>query len=117
MGFLTLAILGAVAFGAMALFGLKRPLWSIAGAALMLGATGYALQGSPFLPGQPARPLANVAAMDPGLIDLRGPDARAPAVQRRRRLSGRGRCDAARGRGPAGGAGNPGRYPGAFPTA
>ena len=71
MGFLTLAILGLVAFGAMVGFGLKKPLWSLAGAALMLGATGYALQGRPFLPGQPARPQVDTAAVDPGLIDLR----------------------------------------------
>ena len=71
MGWLTLLLLGAAAFGALALLGLARPLWSMAGAALMLGATGYALQGSPALPGQAARPVAAAAAVDPGLIALR----------------------------------------------
>lgn len=71
MGFLILSVLGLTAFGAMVVFGLRRPLWSLGGAALMLGATGYALQGRPFLPGQPARPQSDRAAVDPGLIDLR----------------------------------------------
>lgn len=71
MGFLTLVILCVAAIGAMALFGLRRPLWSLAGAALMLGATGYALQGRPFTPARPARPLAAVAPLDPEIIDLR----------------------------------------------
>ena len=71
MGFLTLALLGAAAFGALVLLGVRRPLWSLLGAALMLGATGYALQGRPLLPAQPARPDLAVEQVDPGLIDLR----------------------------------------------
>ncbi len=71
MGFLILALIGAAAFGAMARFGVARPLWSAVGAALMLGGTGYALQGRPFQSGQAARPQAAVAEVDPGLIDLR----------------------------------------------
>ena len=71
MGFLTLAILAAAAFGLLALLGLKRPLWAVAGAALMLGATGYALQGRPFTPGQPARPQAEIVPPEPELINLR----------------------------------------------
>lgn len=71
MGFLTLAVLGAAAFGALALSGVGRLLWTLAGAALMLGATGYALQGRPFLSGRQARPQAVAAQLDPGLMDLR----------------------------------------------
>lgn len=71
MGFLILALLAAAAFGALARFGVARPLWSLTGAGLMLGATGYALQGRPFLPGSPARPQANATPPDPGLIGLR----------------------------------------------
>ena len=71
MGFLALLVLLAVAMGGMALLGVRRQLWSLAGAALMLGATGYALQGRPFLPGQTARPQAKTAVIDPGLIEFR----------------------------------------------
>lgn len=71
MGFLTLALIGAVAFAALALLGVRRPLWSVAGAAAMLGATGYALQGRPFLAGQAARPLADATPVDSALIELR----------------------------------------------
>lgn len=71
MGYLTLAILGLAAFALLASLGVARPLWSLIGAALMLGATGYSLQGRPLLPGQPARPLATLVPPDPALIDLR----------------------------------------------
>lgn len=71
MGFVTLALLAGVAFGVLLLVGMKRPLWSLAGAALTLGATGYALQGRPFQPAQPARPQADAAPPEPELIDLR----------------------------------------------
>lgn len=71
MGYLGLALLGLAAFGALARFGVARPLWSLVGAALMLGAIGYALQGRPVLPGQAARPEARIAPVDHGLIDLR----------------------------------------------
>ncbi len=70
MGFLILAVLGGATLGGL-LLGVRRPLWSLAGAALTLGGTGYALQGRPYLPGQPARPPARSVADDPGLIDLR----------------------------------------------
>ncbi|WP_425229351.1 tetratricopeptide repeat protein [Sphingomonas sp.] len=71
MGWLTLVLLGGVAFAALVVLGLARPLWSLAGAALMLGATGYALQGSPTLASRPARPELSAQAEDPGLIALR----------------------------------------------
>lgn len=71
MGWVTLFLIGGVVFAALLALGLKRPLWSLAGAALMLGATGYALQGSPALPSQPARPDLAGEADDPGLIALR----------------------------------------------
>ena len=46
-------------------------LWQVAGAAILLGMTGYALQGRPDLPPSPAKPLAasEVAAVQ--LVDLR----------------------------------------------
>lgn len=71
MGYLTLLLLGAAAFGALFLLGVRRPLWSMVGAALMLGAIGYALQGRPLLAGQSARPQVAATPVDPGLLDLR----------------------------------------------
>ncbi len=54
MGWVMLALVGASAFGLLALFGAPRTLWSFGAAALMLGATGYALQAKPGLAGAPA---------------------------------------------------------------
>ena len=71
MGWLTLLLLAGVAMAAMVAFGLKRPLWSLAGAALMLGATGYAMQGSPSVSGQPAQPQLAAEPTDPAIIALR----------------------------------------------
>ena len=71
MGFLTLALLGTAAFGALAVLGTGRLLWSIAGAALMLGATGYALQGRPSLGGQAAKPQVDMQPLDPTVVALR----------------------------------------------
>lgn len=71
MGFVALLLLIAAALGGMALLGLRRPLWSLGGAALMLGATGYALQGRPFAPEQPPRPVSAAGVVDPGLVELR----------------------------------------------
>lgn len=51
--------------------GLRRPLWSLAGAALMLGATGYALQGRPFLDGEATHPQASIEPLDPTIVNLR----------------------------------------------
>lgn len=64
----------ALIVGAMVLLialRLKRPLWSFAAAALMLGATGYAFQGSPNEPARPARPVKAELADDPTLTQLR----------------------------------------------
>lgn len=71
MGFLTLFLLGGIAATALVLLGVRRPLWSLIGAALMLGAIGYTLQGRPFLRARPARPNATVSPVDPAFIDLR----------------------------------------------
>ncbi|WP_174279376.1 tetratricopeptide repeat protein [Sphingomonas bacterium] len=71
MGYLALALLAAAAFAATARFGVARPLWSMVGAALMAGATGYAWQGRPGLPGADPRPEATVRAPEPALIELR----------------------------------------------
>lgn len=71
MGWLMLAALMVATAAAMVLLRVPRLLWSMVGAALMLGATGYALQGQPTLPGQVARPDADAMVPDEGLIDLR----------------------------------------------
>lgn len=71
MGYLTLLVLAAAAFAGMTRFGVARPLWSMAGAALMAGATGYAWQGHPGLSGAKPHPEATIRALDPRLIDLR----------------------------------------------
>ena len=71
MGWVSLAVLGALTLGAVALLRGLRLLWTMVGAALMLGATGYALQGSPAMPSRDATPDAVTAAEDPTIIDLR----------------------------------------------
>ena len=71
MGWVMLAILGAAAMALLVKLQVGRALWSMAGAALMLGATGYALQGRPTLAASPAVAAAPEAADDPALIDLR----------------------------------------------
>lgn len=71
MGWIALAILGAAAFGAARLLGVPRDLGAFVGAALMLGAAGYALQGRPGLPAAPVSTTAPRVDVDPGLSDLR----------------------------------------------
>lgn len=65
---------GAIALTALLLLvALRYPakLWSVPATAVMLGAAGYAWQGSPATPGQSARPNMRAAQLDQGLIDLR----------------------------------------------
>src|SRR3990170_4389268 len=52
-GWITLALLGAVALGALRLLGLRGAMLQFAAAALLFGAAGYALQGRPGLGGSP----------------------------------------------------------------
>lgn len=70
-GFLALAAIGALAFGALVLLRLPRLLWSFAGAALFLGAAGYAWQGRPALAAAPAKPTSSPVAVDPESVALR----------------------------------------------
>lgn len=71
MGLVWLLALGAGAMLALVALRLARPLWPLLGAALMLGATGYALQGSPTQPASLAKPRTVDLAEDPTLLDLR----------------------------------------------
>jgi len=70
-GFIALALLGGAAFAALALLKVGRPLWSFLGAALFLGAAGYAVQGRPALSASPAKPLTVGEAIEPESIALR----------------------------------------------
>ncbi len=54
-GWLWLASLAAAVFALLVAMRVARPLWSFVGAALMLGAAGYAWQGRPGLAGEPRR--------------------------------------------------------------
>lgn len=72
MGWLWLLALAGLALAVMWRAGLPRDLWAFVGAALMLGAAGYALQGAPGLPGSPTVEAARSIPIDPGLSELRG---------------------------------------------
>jgi cytochrome c-type biogenesis protein CcmH len=54
MGWIVLLILFALSLGALWLMGVRDGLFKAAAAALLLGASGYALQGRPTLAGSPA---------------------------------------------------------------
>lgn len=71
MGWIALAAIGAAVFGLLCLLGMPRSLWSFAGAALMLGATGYALQARPELKGAPVEASKKVQPDEPILRELR----------------------------------------------
>ena len=72
IGFVLLALLGALAFGAVARAGAPRRLWSLVGAALLLGAAGYAWQGRPGLRAVAARPDAVPVAVVSAMVEQRG---------------------------------------------
>jgi cytochrome c-type biogenesis protein CcmH len=55
MGWAILLLLVAVALGALWLLGVREGLFKATAAALLVGASGYALQGSPNRPGAPAQ--------------------------------------------------------------
>ena len=71
MGWAMLASMAVVAVLALVLLRYSRKLWTVPATALMLGAAGYAWQGSPGLPGHPVAPGGQRVAVDQGLIDLR----------------------------------------------
>lgn len=71
MGWVMLATMAIVAVLALALLRYPRKLWTVPATALMLGAAGYAWQGSPGLPGHPVAPGGQRVEVDQGLIDLR----------------------------------------------
>ena len=70
-GFVALALIGAASFAALAALRLPRALWSFAGAALFLGAAGYAWQGQPGLPAIPAIERVDPEPVPPAAVMLR----------------------------------------------
>ncbi len=72
MGWLALGVIGIAALGLLRLIGVGRDMMWFVGAALMLGATGYALQGSPSVPDHPVEAYVTPIEVDPGLVALRG---------------------------------------------
>lgn len=72
MGWAMMIVIGIGTAGLLLAFGLRRGMWSIAGAGLMIGAIGYAMQGSPRLAGHPVQADAQGVVIDPGIVALRG---------------------------------------------
>ena len=71
MGWIILVVVGIAAALALWIGGVARSLWSFAGAALMLGAAGYALQLGPSLPGHPVESFVEPIEVDPAIVQLR----------------------------------------------
>jgi len=63
IGWLTLALLVAFGFVASRLLGLRGAMLQLVGAALLIGAAGYALQGRPSLAGSPRASIASRQAI------------------------------------------------------
>lgn len=70
-GWIGLALIGVVAAGALWIGGVSRQLWSLAGAALMLGSAGYALQQRAGLGEQLAAADATPVAVAPEMVEMR----------------------------------------------
>jgi tetratricopeptide (TPR) repeat protein len=71
MGFVWLFAIMIAAAALLWRLRVARPLWTMVGAALMLGATGYALQGRPRAPGVSRVADGAPIAVDPGITQLR----------------------------------------------
>ena len=71
MGIIWLFVLGGAVTLLFWRLGVPRAVWSIVGAAIMLGATGYALQGRPQLGGAPREAGSMPIDIEPGLVEMR----------------------------------------------
>lgn len=71
MSFVLLLLVGVAVAGALVLLGVARSLWTLAGAALMLGAAGFTWQGARHLPDAPRRADVTPIPVEPGLIAFR----------------------------------------------
>lgn len=70
-GWLILALLLLAVFALLVAMRVAKPLWGFVGAALMLGAAGYAWQGRPTLPGEPRAAERTMQPPDIAADDLR----------------------------------------------
>ena len=70
-GYIPLALFGLLAFAALVVLRLPKMLWSFAGAALFLGAAGYAWQGRPGVAAYNATAATQPIAVEPAMIALR----------------------------------------------
>ena len=71
MGWLWLIVIGAAALVALWRAGVSRSLATLTGAALLVGAAGYAWQQHATLPGHPVTADAETIEVDPGLVAFR----------------------------------------------
>ncbi|TPG52866.1 tetratricopeptide repeat protein [Sphingomonas glacialis] len=71
MNLLMLVLVGVAAAGLLWGLGIGRSLWTIAGAALVLGAAGFALQSARHLPGKPIAADVTPITVDPGMVAFR----------------------------------------------
>lgn len=71
MGWVFLAAIGGSVFVLLRLTGVSRAFGWLAASALMLGATGYALQQRATLPGHPVRAESQPIEIDPGMVAFR----------------------------------------------
>ncbi len=71
MNLLILLAVGIVAAVGLWALGVSRRLWTIAGAALMLGAAGFALQSQAHQPGKPTAADVTPITVDPGMVAFR----------------------------------------------
>lgn len=71
MGWAAAALIGVVVFATLRLIGVSRDFGWFAAAALMLGATGYALQQHATLPGHPVKAESQPIVIDPGMVAFR----------------------------------------------
>jgi cytochrome c-type biogenesis protein CcmH len=71
-GWVALGLLAAISLAALVLLGrLRKGYWQIAAAAVLLGMTGYALQGRPSVPSAPGKSLAAKEDAAVQLVDMR----------------------------------------------
>ncbi len=83
-GWLILGGLALASLGAMIFLGkLSRGLWQVAAAAIVLGMTGYALQGRPALPASPAKPIEAENQAADALLTMRAEMDQSFGVARR----------------------------------
>lgn len=71
MNWVILLVAGAVTVGLLWALGVSRRLWTIAGAALMLAAAGFAAQGPRHVPGKPVAADVTPIVIEPGMVAFR----------------------------------------------